>query len=62
MFKSTKWFSFWEWTDTLNEREIIQTTSALLDSCKLANAEELLHQSNMKNAVGQCTEGYTMDP
>lgn len=60
MFKNTKCFSFWEWTDTLNEREIAQTTSALLKSCKLANAEEL-QQSNMKNAAGQCSEVYTMD-
>lgn len=61
MFKNTKWFSFWEWTDMLNERELTQTTSALLKSCKLANVEEL-QESNMKNAAGQCTEGYTTDP
>lgn len=45
----------------LNERELTQTTSALLKSCKLANVEEL-QESNMKNAAGQCTEGYTTDP
>lgn len=57
MFKNTKWFSFWEGTDTLNEREITQTTSALLKTCKSANAEEL-QQSNLKNAAGRCTEGH----
>lgn len=36
----------------LNERELTQTTSALLKSCKLANAEEL-QQSNMKNVSEQ---------
>lgn len=53
-------FSFWEWTDTLNGRESTQPTPALLKSCKLANAEDL-KQSEVKNAAGQCSEGYTMN-